>query len=56
MADAADRRLPSDEEIERLYNVMLGGLERRLARLGGRSTKPAEPIVGDATETLDLSK
>ena len=46
----------SDEEIERLYNTMLRGLERRLARLGGRSPKPVEPIAEDATETPDLSK
>jgi hypothetical protein len=58
MADAPDRRLSaiSDEEIERLYNIMLRGLERRLERLGGRSPKAVEPIAEDATETPDLSK
>jgi hypothetical protein len=58
MADAPDRRLSaiSDEEIERLYNVILRGLERRLERLGGRSPKSVEPIAEDATETPDLSK
>jgi hypothetical protein len=57
MADPADRRLNdvSDEDIERLYNVILRGLERRLERLGGRSPKAVEPIV-DAAETPDLSK
>jgi hypothetical protein len=57
MADAPDRRLSaiSDEEIERLYNIMLRGLERRLERLGGRSPKAVEPIAEDATETPDLS-
>jgi hypothetical protein len=34
---------------------LLRGLERRLARLGGRSPKPVEPIM-DAGETPDLSK
>jgi hypothetical protein len=45
MADNPDRRLTniSDEEIERLYNIMLRGLER----LGGRSRKPVEPIDND---------
>jgi hypothetical protein len=58
MADNPDRRLSdiSDEEIERLYNIMLRGLERRLERLGGRSSKPVKPIAEDATETADLSK
>jgi hypothetical protein len=58
MADAPDRRLTDipDEEIERLYNIMLRGLERRLERLGGRSPKPVEPIAEDATETPDLPK
>jgi|HubBroStandDraft_6_1064221.scaffolds.fasta_scaffold08694_5 hypothetical protein len=58
MADAPDRRLSaiSDEEIERLYNIMLRGLERRLERLGGRLPKAVEPIAEDATETPDLSK
>jgi hypothetical protein len=46
----------SDEEIERLYNIMLRGLERRLERLGGRSPKAATPIAEDAAETPDLSK
>jgi hypothetical protein len=56
MADSPDRLSDvSDEEIERLYNIMLRGLERRLARLGGRSPKALEPIV-EATETPDLSK
>jgi hypothetical protein len=57
MSDSPDRRLNevSDEDIERLYKVILRGLERRLERLGGRSTKPVEPIA-DATETPDLSK
>jgi hypothetical protein len=57
MADAPDRRLSaiSNEDIERLYNAMLRGLERRRARLGGRSPKAVEPIA-DATETPDLSK
>jgi hypothetical protein len=34
MADSPDRRLTdiTDEEIERLYNIMLRGLERRLER------------------------
>jgi len=55
MADAPDRRLTdiSDEEIERLYNIMLRGLERRLARLGGRS--PVEPI-GNDEPTPNVSK
>jgi hypothetical protein len=58
MADNPDRRLSaiSDEEIERLYNIMLRGLERRLERLGGRSLRAATPIVEDVTETPDLSK
>jgi hypothetical protein len=58
MADAPDRRLSDipDEEIERLYNYFRRGLERRLERLGGRSSKPVEPIAEDATETPDLSK
>jgi hypothetical protein len=58
MADAPDRRLSaiSNEEIERLYNIMLRGLERRLARLGGRSPKAATPMAEDATDTPDLSK
>lgn len=58
MARSPDRRLNdvTDEEIERLYNAMRRGLERRLARLGGRSPKAAEPIAEDATETPDLSK
>jgi hypothetical protein len=43
----------SDEEIERLYNYLRRGLERRLA---GISPKPVEPIAEDATETPDLSK
>jgi hypothetical protein len=49
MAADPDRRLTdiSDEEIERLYNIMLRGLERRLERLGGRSPKPVEPIDND---------
>jgi hypothetical protein len=37
----------SDKEIERLHNIILRGLERRLERLerlGGRSPKPVEPI------------
>jgi hypothetical protein len=34
---------------------MLRGLERRLARLGGKSPKAVEPIA-DAIETPDLSK
>jgi hypothetical protein len=58
MADNPHQRLNdvSDEDIERLYNIMLRGLERRLARLGGgRSPKAVEPIA-DATETPDLSK
>ena len=55
MANAPDRLNDiSGEEIERLYNTMLRGLERRLARLGGRSPKALEPIV-DATETPNLS-
>ena len=54
MADNPDLTDISDEEIERLYNIMLRGLERRLERLGGRSPKAATPI--DATETPDLSK
>ena len=44
-----------DEEIERLYNYLRRGLERRLARLGGKSPKAVEPIA-DAIETPDLSK
>jgi hypothetical protein len=58
MPDSPDRRLNdvSDEDIERLYNAMLRGLERRRARLGGRSPKAVEPIAEDATETPDLSK
>jgi hypothetical protein len=58
MSDSPDRRLNevSDEDIERLYKVILRGLERRLERLGGRSPKPVEPIAEDATETADLSK
>jgi hypothetical protein len=58
MSDSPDRRLNevSDEDIERLYKVILRGLERRLERLGGRSPKPVEPIAEDATETPDLSK
>jgi hypothetical protein len=58
LADAPDRRLPdaSDKEIERLYDIMLRGLERRLERLGGRSPKAGMPIVEDATETPDLSR
>jgi hypothetical protein len=58
MADDRDRRLNAvtDEQIERLYNIMLRGLERRLERLGGRSPKPVEPIAEEATETPDLSK
>jgi hypothetical protein len=57
MPDSPRRRLNevSDEDIERLYNAMLRGLERRRARLGGRSPKGVDPIVEDATETLDLS-
>ena len=52
-----DRRVNDvpDEDIERLYNVILRGLERRRARLGGGSPKAATPIAEDATETLDLS-
>jgi hypothetical protein len=54
MANAPDRLNDiSDEEIERLYNFMLRGLQQRLARLGGGSPK-VEPIA-DATETPDLS-
>ena len=56
MADNPDLTDISDEEIERLYNIMLRGLERRLERLGGRSPKAAAPIAEDATETPDLSK
>jgi hypothetical protein len=57
MADAPDRLSDvSDEEIERLYNIMLRDLERRLERLGGRSPKAVEPIAEDATGTPDLSK
>jgi hypothetical protein len=57
MPDSPDRLSNvSDEEIERLYNIMLRGLERRRARLGGRSPKAVEPIAEDATETPDLSK
>jgi hypothetical protein len=56
MADNLDRLTDiSDKEIERLYNIMLRGLERRLERLGGRSPKAATPIA-DATEPPDLSK
>ena len=57
MSDSPDRRLNevSDEDIERLYKVILRGLERRLARLGGRSPKAVE-LITDATETPDLSK
>jgi hypothetical protein len=55
MGDAPDRPI-SDEEIGRLYNIMLRGLERRLERLGGRSPKPVEPMAKKATETPDLSK
>jgi hypothetical protein len=57
MPDSSDRRLNdfSDEDIQRLHKAMLRGLERRLARLGGRSPKAVEPII-DATETPDLSK
>jgi hypothetical protein len=57
MSDPPDRRLNAvtDEEIERLHKAMLRGLERSLARLGGRSPKAVEPII-DATETPDLSK
>jgi hypothetical protein len=55
MAGAPDLTKVSDEEIERLYNVMLRGLERRLARLGGRSPKPAEPIDNDE-QTPKVSK
>jgi hypothetical protein len=49
MAAAPDRRLTdiSEKEIERLYNVVLRGLERRLERLGGRSPKSVEPIDND---------
>jgi hypothetical protein len=53
MPDNPDRPI-SDEEIERLYNIMLRGLERRLERLGGRSPKAVEPIAEDATETPSL--
>jgi hypothetical protein len=57
MPDSPDQRLHdvSNEDIEQLYNIMLRGLERRLARMGGRSPKPVEPIE-DATETPDLPK
>jgi hypothetical protein len=56
MADDRDRlNHVSDEDIERLHNALLRALERRLARLGGRSPKAVEPIA-DATETPDLSK
>ena len=56
MADNRDRlNHVSDKEIERLYNAMLRGLERRLGRLGGRSPEPVGPIAEDATETPDLS-
>jgi hypothetical protein len=57
MADITDRRLNDvpDEDIKRLYNVILRGLERRRARLDGRSAKAATPIAEDATETPDLS-
>jgi hypothetical protein len=56
MPDSPDRRQNdvSNEDIERLYNIMLRGLERRLARMGGRSPKAVESIA-DATETPDLS-
>ena len=57
MADNPDHRLSdiTDEEIERLYNIMLRGLERRLERLGGRSPKPVEPIDNDEP-TPNVSK
>jgi hypothetical protein len=45
----------TDEDIERVHRAMLRGLERRLARLGGRSSKSVEPIL-DVAETPDLSK
>jgi hypothetical protein len=56
MPDSPGRRQNdvSNEDIERLYNIMLRGLERRLARMGGRSPKAVESIA-DATETPDLS-
>jgi hypothetical protein len=46
MADNTDRRLNdvSDEDIERLYNVILRGLARRRARLDGRSPKAVEQL------------
>jgi hypothetical protein len=56
MADDRDRlNHVSDEEIERLYNIMLRGLERRRARLGGRSPKAVEPIDNDEP-TPNVSK
>jgi hypothetical protein len=47
MAQRSDRRLITDEEIERLYNTILRGPQRRLERLGGRSPKAVEPIDND---------